>query len=101
MEKIDIKDFEKLVDSDYVLNIIDVRPRELYDEGHVPGAMHIPLSELEGRLDQLNKDEEYYTICHDGKGAKKAAELLDENDFEVTRVEQGVPDYPGELDTVQ
>lgn len=101
MEKIDIKDFAKLVESDYVLNIIDVRPRELYDEGHVPGAMHIPLSELEGQLDQLNEDEEYYTICHDGKGAKKAAELLDKNGFEATRVEQGVPEYPGELDTVQ
>lgn len=99
MEKIDIKDLAKLVESsDGDLNIIDVRPRELYEEGHVPGAVHRPLSELEGQLDELNKDEEYITICHDGVGAEKSAKLLDENGFKVKWVEQGTPEYPGTLE---
>lgn len=99
MEKIDIKDFAEVVESnDENLNIIDVRPRDLYEEGHVPGAVHIPLSELEGKLKELDKETHYYTICHDGKGAKKSAEILDENGFSVTRVEQGVPEYPADLE---
>lgn len=99
MEKIDIKELAELVESgDEKLNVIDVRPADLYNDGHVPGAEHMPLSEIEDNLNNLDKDQHYYTICHDGKGAKKAAELLDDNGFNVTRVIQGTPEYPGKLE---
>lgn len=97
MKEVTVEEFHQIVQNEGVLNIIDVRPKELYDEGHVPGAVHLPLSELEDNLDELDKDAHYYTICHDGVGSKKAAELLDDHGFDVTNVEKGVPDYPGEL----
>ena len=43
---------EKAVD-DFVL--LDVREPGEYAGGHLPGAMHIPLSELAGRIDELDK----------------------------------------------
>lgn len=100
MEKIDIKDLAEKVKSDQEkINIIDVRPADYYEKGHIPNALHMPYSQIEDRLDELNKDEHYYTICQDGKGAKKSAELLDKQGFKVTRVTQGMPDYPGETVT--
>ena len=102
MEKIEIKDFAKLIESaEDAVPVIDVRPADLYNEGHVPGALHIPLSEIEDNLDKLDKDLHYYTVCHDGKGAEKSAEILDENGFKVTRVIQGMPEYPGETEKSQ
>lgn len=100
MEEIDIKDLAQKIESGgEKINIIDVRPADYYAQGHIPNANHIPLSELENRLDELDKNEHYYTICQDGKGAKKSAELLDKQGFKVTRVTQGMPDYPGETVT--
>ena len=100
MEKIDIKDLAEKVKSDQEkINIIDVRPADYYEKGHIPNALHMPYSQIEDRLDELNKDEHYYTICQDGKGAKKTAETLDQHGFKGTRVLQGMPDYPGETVT--
>lgn len=98
MKQVTVEEFHNLVQSDQDLNILDVRPKELYDQGHVPGAVHFPLSQIEDNLDKLDKDKAYYVICHDGKGSKKGTELLTENGFDATNVEKGVPDYPGELE---
>lgn len=98
MKEVTIEQFHELVNNEEDLHILDVRPKELYDEGHVPGAVHFPLSEIENHLDQLDRGTHYYTICHSGVGSKKAAELLDKHGYQVTNVEKGVPDYPGELE---
>ncbi len=36
--------------------VIDVRPAEEYEAGHIPGAISLPLEHLEARLDEINKD---------------------------------------------
>ena len=101
MDKINIEDFKRKVEQEPNMNIIDVRPDRLYNAGHVPGAMHMPLDTIEDNLDQLNKDTHYYTYCHDGVGAAKSAEILEQNGFNVTRVEQGLPEYTGQLETAE
>ncbi|AMB98743.1 rhodanese [Aerococcus urinaehominis] len=98
MKQVTIEEFQSIVENQDDLHILDVRPKDLYEAGHVPGAVHLPLSQLEDSLDELDKDTHYYTICHDGVGSKKAATILDENGFDVTNVEKGVPDYQGELE---
>lgn len=43
--------------------ILDVRPAPEYHAGHLPGAVHIPLPELEQRLDELPPDREIIAYC--------------------------------------
>lgn len=43
--------------------VIDVRPREEYAAGHIPGAVSIPLDELAGRLAELPVDQEIVAYC--------------------------------------
>ena len=43
--------------------IVDVRTREEYEEVHIPGAMSMPLVELESRYRELPKDAEIITYC--------------------------------------
>jgi rhodanese-related sulfurtransferase len=43
--------------------VLDVRPAVEYAGGHLPGALHIPLEELEQRLDELPQDREIVAYC--------------------------------------
>ncbi len=42
---------------------VDVRTAEQYAQSHSPGAVSIPLSEFESRLNELNKDQWIITYC--------------------------------------
>ena len=42
---------------------VDVRATEQYAQSHIPGAVSIPLSEFESRLNELNKDQWIITYC--------------------------------------
>lgn len=99
MREVTMNEFYTIVENERDINVIDVRPQKLYKEGHVPGAVQIPLSKLEDNLDKLNKYKHYYIICHDGQGSKKATELLTDLGYKATNVEKGVPAYPGELES--
>ena len=43
--------------------IVDVRSKDSYDQGHIPGALSIPENELAGRLNELNPNDWIITYC--------------------------------------
>ena len=45
--------------------LLDVRTREGYREGHLPGAMNIPFEELPARLNELPKGKDIISYCWD------------------------------------
>ncbi len=49
--------------------LIDVREPEEWAEGHVAGALHIPLGELGGRLDELPRDRDLLFFCRSARAA--------------------------------
>lgn len=56
--------------------VLDVRTREEYAEGHVPGSLNIPHDEVEKHLDELRKYKRIYMHCRSGKRAGMAYEAL-------------------------
>lgn len=46
--------------------IIDVRSDSEYEKGHIPGAVHVPLSEIGDRVKKLKKDKELVVYCRSG-----------------------------------
>lgn len=78
--------------------LIDVRESFDYQSGHVPGAVNLPLSQLEQQLDQLSKDHDYYIICQSGMRSERACAFLASLAFKVTNVEGGTASWPGELE---
>lgn len=77
------------------VTVIDVRPREEYRAGHIPGALSIPLSELKSRIKALPKDREIVAYCRGPYCvmALEAAELLRKKGFRAERMEDGVLDW--------
>lgn len=58
--------------------IVDVREDSEWNEQHIPGAIHIPLAQLNGRLSELKqyKDSPVITQCKAGGRSARALELL-------------------------
>jgi rhodanese-related sulfurtransferase len=46
--------------------LLDVRTDKEYEQGHVPGAVHIPYSEIGERIKKLKKDKELVVFCQNG-----------------------------------
>ncbi|MDQ7029932.1 MAG: metalloregulator ArsR/SmtB family transcription factor [Ardenticatenia bacterium] len=75
--------------------LLDVRPREEYQAGHLPGAISVPLDELERRLNQLPRDRTVVAYCRGPYCvyADEALELLANHGWRVARLEEGVAEW--------
>ena len=75
--------------------VLDVRPPDEYASGHVPGAVSVPLDELEQRLASLPRDAEIVAYCRGPYCllAPRAVELLRERGFHARRLEDGFPEW--------
>ena len=62
--------------ADHGTTIVDVRNGHEWEEGHVPGARHIPLGELASRIGELPRDRPIVVHCQGGTRSAIAASLL-------------------------
>ncbi|BAQ76668.1 MULTISPECIES: ArsR/SmtB family transcription factor [Pseudomonas] len=77
------------------MTLLDVRSPEEFAQGHLPGAINIPLEELEQRLAELAADQEWVAYCRGPYCvlSHNAAALLRAKGFKVRRLEQGFTDW--------
>lgn len=77
------------------VTVVDVRPEAEFQAGHVPGALNIPLEELESRLEQLDSDREIIAYCRGPYCvlAYDAVHRLRERGFRARRMEDGYPEW--------
>ncbi|WP_404819681.1 sulfurtransferase TusA family protein [Sutcliffiella horikoshii] len=71
------------------ITVLDVREPAEYAFGHIPGAVSVPLGDLEGGIAELDKEKETYVICRTGSRSDMAAQKLTELGF--TKVKNVVP----------
>ena len=48
------------------LAILDIRTTKEYEAGHIPGAVHVPLSDIGDKVKKLKKDKELMVYCNNG-----------------------------------
>lgn len=77
------------------VTVLDVRPKEEYHAGHLPGAISIPLKELQLRLSDLPLDQEIVAYCRGPYCVLsiQAVELLRLRGFKAVRIEAGIQDF--------
>lgn len=75
--------------------VLDVRPREEFEAGHIPGAISIPLDELREGLGELPGDVEVVAYCRGPYCvlAPQAVELLAERGIRARRLDEGLPEW--------
>lgn len=71
--------------------LVDVRTVAEFNEGHIEGAINIPVEELDQHLDLLPKDETIVLYCRSGNRSATAADILtDEGYSSVYDIDGGV-----------
>lgn len=75
--------------------LLDVRPREEYEAGHISGALSVPLGELKNFVAKLPRDREIAAYCRGPYCVMSidAVRLLRQEGFEAVRLEDGVHDW--------
>jgi rhodanese-related sulfurtransferase/DNA-binding transcriptional ArsR family regulator len=78
--------------------VLDVRPAEEYQAGHLPGAVLIPLDELPGRLEELPRDRPIVAYCRGEYClmARQAVDLLQRHGYVARYVDEGVRELQAE-----
>jgi len=80
---------------DGLITVIDVRPELEYAAGHVPGAINIPLADLEKHLSEFTKDQEIVAYCRGPHCvlAYDAVARLREKGLQARRMQDGYPEW--------
>jgi ArsR family transcriptional regulator len=75
--------------------VLDVRPKDEFSEGHLPGARNIPLAELTRRLNELPTNVEIVAYCRGPYCvfAYEAVAALRAKGFRAFRLEDGFPEW--------
>jgi len=69
--------------------LVDVRSPSEFASGHIPGAVNIPMDQIESRLDDLRPGSPIVLICQMGKRAQMTANLLAPCHREILVLEGG------------
>lgn len=80
---------------DGTVSVLDVRPGEEFALGHVPGALSIPMEELERRLAELPKDKDIIAYCRGPYCVMsfEAVATLRRKGYRVRRLEEGFAEW--------
>lgn len=94
LEPVDLAELRRL-SRDGAVTIVDVRPREEYEAGHIPGALSMPVAELRRRLGELPKRREVVAYCRGPYCvySTDAIELLRKRGYRARRAVAGLPDW--------
>ena len=91
---------KEIMDSQEGYIILDVRTQAEYDEGHIPGAVLIPNTEIEdwagGELP--DKDQLILVYCRSGNRSKQASQILARLGYTNIKEFGGIIDWPYEVE---
>ena len=80
---------------DNLVTVLDVRPSEEYEVGHIPGALNVPLDEIKKQLARLPKEQEIIAYCRGEYCvlAFEAVAALRKKGLTARRLEEGFPEW--------
>jgi rhodanese-related sulfurtransferase len=78
--------------------LIDVRQPDEYAQGHIHGAVNIPLGDIENRIDEIPKNKGIITICKSGIRSEQAANILRARGYNVRSMQGGMLSWNGPLE---
>ena len=91
---------KQIMDSQEGYIILDVRTKEEYDQGHIPGATQISHEEIAEKAEDVltDKDQLILVYCRSGRRSKIAAEALVELGYTNIKEFGGIIDWPYETE---
>lgn len=75
------------------VTLLDVREPDEWAAGHAPEAVHIPMGDLAGRLNDLPADNEVYVVCRSGGRSARVTAYLNANGWDAKNVGGGMQSW--------
>ncbi len=99
-EQITPEEAKQIMDSGEEHIILDTREQDEFDEGHIPGAILIPYTEIENKAKEMlpDKDAQILVYCRSGRRSKIAAESLAKLGYTNVKEFGGIIDWPYEIE---
>ena len=99
-EQITAENAKKIMDSGEDHIILDTREQDEFDEGHIPGAILIPYTEIENKAEEMltDKDKLILVYCRSGRRSKIAAESLSKLGYTNVKEFGGIIDWTYEIE---
>jgi rhodanese-related sulfurtransferase/glyoxylase-like metal-dependent hydrolase (beta-lactamase superfamily II) len=93
IERVPVGDLHTRSEEDPSLQILDVRERDEWNAGHIPGSIHVPYHDLHELPDELDPAQPIAVLCASGQRAAVAASLVARlgGEHVVHVVDGGVP----------
>lgn len=89
---------KEMMDQNKECVILDVRDQSEYDEGHIPGAILIPYTEIENRAEELpDKNQLILVYCRSGRRSAIAVASLVDMGYTNVKDFGGIIDWPYEV----
>ncbi|MBO1924793.1 metalloregulator ArsR/SmtB family transcription factor [Thiomicrorhabdus sp. 6S3-12] len=88
------KEIKKALQTESI-TLLDVRPEDEYQAGHIDGAINIPIEELSEQIKDLSRDKPVIVYCRGPYclWSYEAVENLRQHDFDASRMADGYPDW--------
>ncbi|MBE6650736.1 MAG: rhodanese-like domain-containing protein [Ruminococcaceae bacterium] len=89
-----------IMDSGEEYVLLDVREQNEYDEGHIPGAILIPYTEIEEKAESMipDKNKQILVYCRSGRRSKIASEALLKLGYTDIKEFGGIIDWKYEIE---
>ena len=99
-EQITPEEAKKIMDSGKEHIILDTREQDEFDEGHIPGAILIPYTEIDNKAEEMlpDKDKQILVYCRSGRRSKIASESLSKLGYTNVKEFGGIIDWPYEVE---
>lgn len=86
-----VQEARRLIEDKPGLVILDVRTASEYEEGHIEGAVNIPVQELSVRYDELSIEDELLVYCRTGNRSAQAVDILLDLGFtKIHHMDEGI-----------
>jgi rhodanese-related sulfurtransferase/DNA-binding transcriptional ArsR family regulator len=94
LEPVTFRELRRLM-RDGDVTVVDVRPSDEYEAGHIPGALSVPVPDLKRRLRDLPKGREVIAYCRGQYCvySLEAVTLLRKHGYRARRAQEGLPDW--------
>ena len=85
---VDVKATSEMKERDDVC-VVDVREQWEYDVGHIPGVLHLPMSQIANRVGEIPSDKTLIIACKSGQRSGRVTSWLKHNGYEEVYNMQG------------
>ncbi|PYE45433.1 rhodanese-like domain-containing protein [Paenibacillus barcinonensis] len=91
-------EFRQAIKSNNPGMVVDVREPAEYNRGFIPGAVNIPLSQLQQRLSEIPQNKQVFLYCQSGMRSKSAAKILSKHGYDqISNLKGGVSAWRDKL----